>query len=185
MIRKQDIIDFYVLYDAIVDMDYATPVPREVAFLINEIADRYKEAFFDLLYKQLEKYYERGRVDKDFVLIPRRSCNFSNILYMMNKTYRGDMKRRNTRWNMLAEYVFRISEYRNIDVRKTGFYIDRINNVVHNTKTTILDKFPNAEELIVAFDFAHKATQRALRAAASEEAREMADLVISKNKWRT
>jgi hypothetical protein len=74
---------------------------------------------------------------------------------MMARTFRSDMQRRNDVWDQIADHLYNLANTGIIN--KICFYIDRINNSVHNTKTLVLDKLPNGMGLMQAFDNCHKA----------------------------
>jgi hypothetical protein len=71
---------------------------------------------------------------------------------LMNKTYRSDMRRRNTVWNSVAAYTTALE-----DTVKTAVIfvsINGLNNAIHNTGGKILTdayKVPNARALAEAF----------------------------------
>lgn len=126
---------------------------------LRDLAEKYVDVFGNLIQKQIEKYINRGRTDPGASLagvtklsMARRAPKLADL---MKKTYRSDMSRRNDRWNDLADYVVKLSK--TSDVKQIIYLIDRINNTVHNTKTQILDKLPNAYELLNAFNLTHEA----------------------------
>jgi len=129
----------------------------EVLFELNDIKDIYLGAFKQVIINQLIKYYDRRRLDSDSYTLNdlKTSTSYATLDTYMNATYRSDMKRRNTVWNNLTSYLAELEKAGSIDL--IIFYIDRINNVCHNTGTSILDKFDNYRSLISAFDECHNA----------------------------
>lgn len=115
----------------------------------------YLKIFTNLVREQLIKYNEAGRVQLPLSKSAIKAASIYDLASMMVTTYRSDMKRKNTRWQQLCNLL--------IDLNYTAqlssiiHCIDRINNVVHNTKKSILDKLPDAESLLAAFDACHQA----------------------------
>ena len=159
-----DVYDFYWLCTAISYEQIQDEELRLVHFYLKEIQDLYVVVFTDLLTKQIEKYAERGRIDMvqgqpAFDVKQIQAAPFQQrpalIQHMMAKTFRSDMQRRNDVWNQIADHLYNLANTGVIN--KICFYIDRINNSVHNTKTLILDKLPNGPQLLQAFDIVHRA----------------------------
>ena len=71
----------------------------------------------------------------------------------MRKTYRSDMKRRNDRWEYLTENLAELQK--TSETSKIMFYIDRINNAIHNTQESIMSKFRHGYILIYALNDCH------------------------------
>ena len=159
-LAPQHIYDFYYLAAALsygqIDED-----DRFVAsYYLQELQHLYLDVFSKLLIEQLAKYQRRGRLDTingrlayDVKELENAPNQFDAIKQMMAKTYRSDMTRRNVVWNNIAEYVEALSRQTKPD--KITYYIDRINNSIHNTENLVLEKFPNGHELIQAFNVAH------------------------------
>jgi hypothetical protein len=131
-------------------------------FYLQEIQNLYIKVFTELLAAQIEKYVKRGRIDMAqgkpaFDIMQLRNAPFhkkpSLIKYMMAQTFRSDMSRRNDRWDMIADYLVGLASTGSTS--KICYFIDRINNSVHNTQTLVLDKLPNAAQLMVALDAVH------------------------------
>lgn len=146
-------------YEQLADEDV-----RLAHFYLKEIQDLYISVFTELLTKQIEKYVSSGRIDMQqgkpaFDVRQIRAASPQQrpalIKSMMAQTFRSDMQRRNEVWNQIADHLYNLANTGLIN--KICFYIDRINNSVHNTKTLVLDKLPNGMELLQAFDNAHKA----------------------------
>lgn len=145
------ITDFYLaayLYDVVDDSD-----KDEVGMIILDLREKYLSAFRSVLIKQLQKYLTRGRIvgnidERDLV-----KASFDQLDEYMNMSRRSDMSRLNKRWNMLSEYIATLS-HENRNVVKVKEIIDRINNTVHNTGEKMLTKFPNAGELLDAYELA-------------------------------
>jgi hypothetical protein len=158
-LSETNIYDFYFLY-TLSQTDNNFNSDRYKSFLFEEYSKRFKaiwlNAFKIIVYDQIQKYLKRGRVDDDFpnVLKPVNQYNFENLYYLMTKTYRSDMERRNDRWVMLADYLRQLSK-ESMTVDDIYFTIDRINNVVHNTGEIMLSKFQNSRELLNAFENSH------------------------------
>lgn len=137
---------------------FASFIVEEFIFRLKE---RYLIIFDNLLYTQIAKYINRKRHDsevstKELNRAKETSDNklkFELYNSLMNKTYRSDMKRRNDVWNLITKYCLELSN--SSSVKSIFFYIDRLNNCVHNTKEIILVKFPNGHALLGAFDKIH------------------------------
>ena len=128
-------------------------------FVLEEYTSRFKKVciniFKKLVYNQIIKYVNRNRVDIDFPKgQPTESTSSKDLLLLMKKTFRSDMKRRNTRWESVAEYVVNL-ESSNLP-KDIFIWVDRLFNATHNTETKVLDKVTNYySELSKAFDTAH------------------------------
>ena len=152
-LTSTDIYDFYFLTTAL-SYDQINLEDLSVAeFYLNEIYKVYLQSFKQLLIDQIEKYYKKNRIDADFNYSLLKSANFETIKSLMNKTFRSDMVRRNDVWNLIAENLLSLSKAGSIKTK--CFYIDRLNNCVHNTGDLVLDKFPNGYKLMNAFDVVH------------------------------
>jgi hypothetical protein len=163
ILSPTDIYDFYWLctglsFDQIADED-----ERLARFYLQEIQNLYIKVFTELLTAQIEKYVRKGRIDtvegkpafdsSKLRTLPERE-RINQIQSMMKQTFRSDMQRRNERWELIAEYLLGLA---NTGVTKNiCYYIDRINNAVHNTRTLVLDKLPGAERLLKALDDVHR-----------------------------
>ena len=152
-LTSTDIYDFYFLTTAL-SYDQINLEDLSVAeFYLNEIYQVYLQSFKKLLIDQIEKYYKRNRIDADFNYSLLKSANFETIKNLMNKTFRSDMVRRNDVWNLIAENLLNLSKAGSIKTK--CFYMDRLNNCVHNTGDLVLDKFPNGYKLMNAFNVVH------------------------------
>lgn len=148
-----DIYDFYFLTTAL-SYDQIHSEDLSVAeFYLNDICQLYLQSFKQLLIDQIEKYYKRNRVDADFSYYSLKTANFEKIKELINKTFRSDMVRRNDVWNLIAANLLNLSKAGSIKIK--CFYMDRLNNCVHNTGDLVLDKFPNGYKLMNAFDIVH------------------------------
>lgn len=159
-ISPKDIFNFYYLFSVAsyhsqaMQSDYGKFICDE--FLKN-FRKKYTILFKKLMYEQLEKYVRRGRIDSDF---PKEkmadgvsTLNSSELLTLMKKTFRSDMKRRNDVWIMAGEFL---SNLESAQTSKDIFiWIDRLNSTVHNTQTLILGK--KSPELVMAYDKVHNA----------------------------
>lgn len=145
-----DIYDFYYLTYI---FQKRKNFSQEESFVFNqrlmELKTKYLNNFGNLLKSQLKKYKSRGRHDPDFN-VPDNS-DFDSLHLNMGKTYRSDMSRRNTNWELITKNVVELNK--SSSVKDILFYIDRINESVHNTETGVLEKIhPN---LLQAFDHVH------------------------------
>ena len=132
---------------------------------LEAITRKYLDTFADVIENQLVKYTQRGRLDKDSEGNPlfdldqiarqRMPTRTSELARAMNTTYRSDMRRRNDVWNALAGHVENLAKTKKQE--SLIYYIDRINNQVHNVPETVLNKLENGRELATAFDRAHQA----------------------------
>lgn len=151
-ISPKTIYNFYFLYTY-----YQTRgVDQFSNFLVTEFSKNikatYLRVFTKLVSKQLDKYQKRGRVDQDYSSSSDKAP--TELLQLMKKTFRSDMKRRNDRWIELTEWMVKLESVNNI--KDIFFVIDRINNTTHNTQEIILSKFENAASLLTVFDNCHE-----------------------------
>ena len=79
----------------------------------------------------------------------------------MKQTYRSDMERRNVNWEYLTENLSGLAATTNPE--RVIYYIDRLNNAIHNTYTKTLDKLPRGYELIEAFNNCHALSPQELK----------------------
>jgi hypothetical protein len=170
----KDIYNFYYIFSAHSYGKMYDEDKSRAEFLLNEIKNKYLVVFKDVLIQQLKKYSKQNRTDIDF---DQKSINpnmdFRTIHSLMSKTYRSDMSRRNINWEMLAEYCMNLSGTGVFD--KICFYIDRINNSVHNSGELFFDKLENANDLLKAFDTVHlSATPRDYARFVGSEVRKLA-----------
>lgn len=170
----KDIYNFYYIFSAHSYGKMYDEDKSRAEFLLNEIKNKYLAVFKDVLTEQLKKYSNQNRTDIDFdqnLINP--NMDFRTIHSLMSKTYRSDMSRRNINWESLAEYCMNLNGTDVFD--KICFYIDRINNSVHNSGELFFDKLDNANELLKAFDTVHlSATPRDYARFVSSEVRKLA-----------
>jgi hypothetical protein len=156
-LSTRDIYNFYYLFTMssyspeALKTDYGKFIQEEY---LKSFKLKYVSLFKKLLYEQIVKYVERGRIDADFPkekLSPDASS--SVMLELIKKTFRSDMKRRNDVWIMAAEFLQNLesSQY----PKDIYIWVDRLNSAVHNTKTAILGKA--SPELERAYDKVHHA----------------------------
>jgi hypothetical protein len=157
-LSPKDLFNFYFLFTLMSRKEISGDFGEYTA---KEYMKRYKEKYLllfkDLLYKQVLKYINRNRIDPDVTMerLERGKDNSKELYEMMKKTYRSDMVRRNDVWNLIGEYLVELDNA--TDLNKIGFFIDRLNNCIHNTKELILSKFANGYQLIRTFDEIHRA----------------------------
>lgn len=173
----------YIYY--ILLYDYLKQTNKMHEFVINEqsvkIKNHYLDSFKQLLTKQIQKYIDRDRIDKEIKNINLKNASVGKLYTLIKKTYRSDMQRRNVRWEKLAELLVDLKNQKQSSniLEKC----DRINNLVHNTRTSMLDKFDNWKKVLEAFEFAFskKSNLRTLRIKISKELR--TDLKESKTSF--
>lgn len=160
-ISAKDIYNFYYLWYIATTQPsaVATPYGREVMkTYLQALKDKYVRLFRRLLIKQIAKYISRGRVDSDVLsknVSELESMSSSDLQKLMAKTFRSDMTRRNERWDMVADFVTKLDSASSTN--DMFLYINQLNNAVHNTKTQVMDKFPNFySELEPAFNAVDK-----------------------------
>lgn len=160
-LSAKDIYNFYYLWYIATTQPsvVTTPYGKEVVkTYLQALKDKYVKLFRRLLINQIAKYIHRGRVDQD-VLIKNvnelESLSSSELQKLMSKTLRSDMKRRNERWDLVADFVTKLESANS--TADMFLYINQLNNAVHNTQTQVMDKFPNFySELEPAFDAVNK-----------------------------
>jgi len=118
---------------------------------IKKYKDLYLNVFSDLVKNQINKYIRRGRVDP-FVTKEalKNAKSASQLDELMRGTYRSDMRRRNDVWNLVTEFLKGLESAQTRDQRL--FYMDRLNNAIHNTDELLFSKFSNASDLMAAFN---------------------------------
>jgi hypothetical protein len=115
---------------------------------------KYMALFKRLLYEQIVKYAQRGRLEADFPkekLTP--DASIPTLLELIKKTFRTDMKRRNDVWIMAAEFLQNLQS--STHPKDIYIWIDRLNATVHNTQTAILGKV--SHELERTYNKVHNA----------------------------
>lgn len=151
-LSSSDIYNFYFLWN--ISLNRPDLIKTEYGDYIYDVymknlKHKYIRAFKQILSNQLFKYYQRQRIMPGFdVKLITANNSPSTLEKQMKLTKRSDMKRDNDRWNQLASYVTNLESASSFADMST--YIDKINNTVHNTRTTILDKFANSRELFNA-----------------------------------
>jgi len=142
---------------------------------LNDLKNKYITIFTKTVQEQLEKYYQRRRIDSDFDSSWIKSADTSVLDNAMKKTFRSDMKRRNDNWNFLTEYLNALNKSNT--VKNIIFYVDRINNTIHNTGEGMLSKVPNGYELLTAFNVAAEAKLPFLRTKAYKDLRDIENVI--------
>lgn len=162
-LRPKDIFNFYYLWHTAVDNPQAmeSPYGREVLnYYLGQFKKKYVGIFTKLVFRQIQKYIQRGRLDQDF---PTEKFGDGSValdpgelLLAMKKTFRSDMKRRNDRWITIADALSNLS--RSTAPKDIFLWVNQLNNAVHNTDTSVIGKFDNSGELFRTFDTIHKTT---------------------------
>lgn len=168
VMSAKDIYNFYFLWWTATKQPtlVSTPYGKEIMnYYLTQLKMKYVRLFKKLLAKQIFKYIQRGRIDPDFpadVSSKLFDMSAGELQTLMAKTFRSDMQRRNDRWIMVADFVNKLEK---ASTPKDMFlYINQLNNAVHNTRTKVMDKFPNFySELVKAFDTVDKATNPQLQ----------------------
>jgi hypothetical protein len=157
-LSTKDLYNFYYLFTLLSRKEISGEYGE---FIAKEYMKRYKEKYLrlfkDLLYKQVLKYINRKRIDSEITMerLEKGKDSSKELYDMMKGTYRSDMVRRNDVWNLIGEYLVELDNA--TEINKIGFFIDRLNNCIHNTKELILSKFTNGYQLIQVFDNIHRA----------------------------
>lgn len=161
IIKSADIFNFYYLWyvattqPSVVSTSYGKEV---MTTYLRSLRDKYVRLFKRILVKQVVKYVSRGRIDADFPvkdLNALNSVSAKELQSLMAKTFRSDMKRRNSRWDMVSDFVYKLESANS--TADMFLYINQLNNAVHNTHTQVMDKFPNFyNDLKPAFDAVDK-----------------------------
>lgn len=115
------------------------------------LKSKYLSVFKHLLAAQLTKYFNLHRTDQDFnskSISP--NANASVLLDLMKKTFRTDMTRRNTVWELIAEYTMKLEQSKGL--KEVFTYINMLNNCIHNTGGKVLGKVSNGNDLLQSFD---------------------------------
>lgn len=157
-LSSRDLYNFYFLFTLMsrkeISGEFGEYITKEY---MKRFKEKYLSLFKDLVYKQILKYINRGRVDPDVTKerLEENKNSPKGLYELMKHTYRSDMVRRNEVWNMIGEYLAELENA--TELNKIGFFIDRLNNSIHNTNEIILSKFANGYQLIRTFDEIHNA----------------------------
>ena len=141
-LTSQDVYNFYFLWwihtqepDKL-HTQYGEHVLGEY---LQSLRYKYITIFKKLLSDQLTKYAGLKRTDPDFDVSKTGVDQSPEILqHQAGKTYRTDMKRRNTVWNTVGEHLVALEHATAPDAIFVS--IDRLNACVHNSGTLILGK---------------------------------------------
>lgn len=176
-LSPRDLYNFYYLWTTILEKGTNEYNSHVALKYLNRWKHIYIQIIGEIVYKQIRKYISRGRVDNDVTMeiLEKNKTNYSKLNELMHKTYRSDMKRRNDVWNLITEYLEKLD--RSNTIKDLFFYIDRLNNCIHNTSELLFSKFDNAQELIQAFEFIHYAKNlREYARFVDKEIRELSEL---------
>lgn len=154
VISSSDIYNFYFLYyysqhePQLLQTQYGQEMERQY---LTSIKEKYVSTFKELLAEQINKYIKRGRVDTDFPNKPVSSKESAETLaFLMAKTFRSDMKRRNDVWNIAAQATMNLEKASN--PKSMYLPINSLNMAVHNTETAILGKLTVGYNLLSALN---------------------------------
>ena len=148
-----------------------------VPFLIdylNKQRQKYLDSFHRLIYEHLKKYDRRFRIEPGFELPEySRNISFGQMLATMKKTFRSDMEQKNVVWEKLVESLDELERLiiRKESIDKALSLFDRIHNAIHNTQTSIFDKFDNSAEILEALDFCFTASPVEYKTRISQKAK--------------
>lgn len=158
-ISSKDVFNFYWLFTLqsyhpqLLQSDYGKFIQNEY---LKSLQAKYIIIFKKLLYNQLRKYISQKRIDSNFPiekLDAGVTLNATELASLMSKTFRSDLKQRNTAWNLVSEYLIKLETAQTSkDIYSA---IDRLNNLTHNTGTQVLGKL--SYDLIKAYDIVHHA----------------------------
>jgi len=153
-ITSGDIYNFYFLFyynqfePNLLNTSYARDIEREYLYAIKE---KYLSTFKALLAEQINKYIGRKRMDPDFPTKQVSETDSAETLeFLMAKTFRSDMKRRNDVWNIAARATAQLEKITNPKLLYAP--INALNMAVHNTNTLILGKLGGGYGLMQAYD---------------------------------
>lgn len=174
-LSPSDLYNFYYIATLVsmnkIQGEYANFIVKD---FIPKLKSKYLRIFGELCYKQIKKYISRNRIDHDLTmeLLEHNKDNYKMLDELMRKTFRSDMKGRNDVWNLITENLYKLSTSGSI--KDICFYIDRLNNCIHNTNELIFSKFVNASKLMSAFDEIHNApTLNAYKNKVAKDIREL------------
>jgi len=155
IITPRVIFNFYYLWFLILNNPeiLQTQFGKEISTYYSALFKQiYVRVFSHLIHDQLRKYVLRKRIDSDFPIVKLNGdLSSSELLSMMKKTWRSDLKRRNDVWIMLAEFNNNLSKSNS--VKDIFLWVDRCNSAIHNTGTSILGKI--SHELMTTYDTIH------------------------------
>ncbi len=175
-ITSRNIFDFYYLFTisqlqpAALQTNYGTHTEN---LFLNALKAKYISNFKTIISKQIQKYHDRKRIDPDFNVSLMVNASPATLLDLMKKTFRSDMTRRNEVWILACEYLMKLENSSN--KKETYLYIDRLNNCIHNTQSSILSKFANGSALVSAYDKVHHA--RSIKAYESNVSNDLVQII--------
>lgn len=154
VISSSDIYNFYFLYyhsqhePQLLQTQYGKEMERQY---LTSIKEKYVATFKELLVEQINKYISKQRVDSDFPVKKVSSKDSAETLaFLMSKTFRTDMKRRNDVWNIAAKATADLEKINN--PKSMYLPINALNMAIHNTNTLILGKLATGINLERALD---------------------------------
>lgn len=156
-IQGTDIYDFYYIASALPMLQgFGQDELQNIEFRINEIVKVYLFNLTPIVYEQVAKYYKQGRAEiesMDEISPDINPANIERLHNAMQQTWRSDMARRNDNWEYVTAALVGLSKAGSLD-RKI-FFIDRMNNAIHNTGESVMTKLPNHNDLLRALDVSH------------------------------
>jgi len=153
-ITPEDIYNFYLTSYYIDRLKKPIKNKPNIVNFLKDLKQSYITNLKPIIVNQILKYIKRGRIDDDLTKVSK-SDSLEVLLDKMKKTYRSDMSRRNTEWENIIEAVLNLSKSSN-SIKKLIYYLDRVNNTIHNTGESVLSKL--GYNLLSAFDKAHEGT---------------------------
>ena len=171
-LTPKDVYDFYWITYAFQTGGVGPYGTTLVKHWLRDIKQKYLSVIGGLVQQQLVKYHSRRRIDPGAYtpdILP--TAGAPDLDTYMKATYRSDMRRRNKVWESLTTNLSHL--YRATDIKQTIFYIDRLNNDIHNTGELVITKLHNGEALLDALETAHSAEPRQLRALADRDLRKL------------
>lgn len=178
-LHAKDIFNFYYLWYIALHSpeDLKTPFGTTIVdYYLGKLKSKYIKLFIFLMANQIQKYVVRGRIDPNF---PKgqnlEGMSAEQLLELMKKTLRSDMKSRNEKWERVGEFLVNLSK--TSQHKDIFLWINQLNNAIHNSNSRVLDKLPNYNnEIIRALDLTDKVSNiKALDKYVDKDIRELGD----------
>ena len=151
-LTPEDIYNFYLTSYYVDRLKKPIKNKPNVINFLKDLKESYIDNLKPIIVNQILKYIKRDRVDSGLTKVSK-SDSLEVLLDKMKMTYRSDMSRRNTEWENIIEAVINLSKSSN-SIKNLLFYLDRVNNTIHNTGQSVLSKL--GYNLLAAFDNAHE-----------------------------
>jgi len=150
MISETDIYDFYYIAAA-----YAMFTRQDadiLRFRLIEIKEAYIAGFDRVMDERIDRYSGMGRLVTGK---PPADATTKERFEVVGRSTRTDGVRPNKRWARITESLVKL--YEATEPIDMIYWIDRINNLKHNSGPRVINKLRGGPRVIEALDFCHTA----------------------------